>query len=195
MSSQRKRRHEQRLEEFEMSDEEDVELYVPLKERRRLELEKREKSLKRKTEPPPQVETVQSASQTSLVEKEKHEDVPIGLKTNVSLLDQHSELKKIAEAEKETDYEKQLKEEEKILDSIAEKKVLMAVGEIAKGIVYTDSIKTGWRPPRYFKSYPPEKFEKIRKKWHILVEGEDIPPPVKTFKEMKFPRAVLNTLK
>lgn len=138
MASQRKRRHEERSEEFELSDEEDVELYVPLKERRRLELEKREKSLKRKTEPLPPVETVQSVSQTSLMEKEKHEEVPIGLKSNVSLLDQHSELKKIAEAEKETDYEKQLKEEEKILDSIAEKKVLMAVGEIAKGIVYTD---------------------------------------------------------
>jgi hypothetical protein len=39
-----------------------------------------------------------------------------------------------------------------------------------------------WRPPRYFQNMPEEKFERIRKKWHILVEGEDIPPPIKHFK-------------
>ena len=39
-----------------------------------------------------------------------------------------------------------------------------------------------WRPPRYFQNMPESKFERIRKKWHILVEGEDIPPPVKHFK-------------
>lgn len=27
----------------------------------------------------------------------------------------------------------------------------------------------------------------MRKKYHILVEGEGIPPPIKSFKEMKFP--------
>lgn len=38
--------------------------------------------------------------------------------------------------------EKQLKEEEKILESIAEKKALMGVAELAKGIQYEDPIKT-----------------------------------------------------
>ena len=38
--------------------------------------------------------------------------------------------------------EKQLKEEEKILESIAEKKALMGVAELAKGILYEDPIKT-----------------------------------------------------
>ena len=42
-----------------------------------------------------------------------------------------------------------------------------------------------WRPPRYFQDFPESKFERIRKKWHILVEGEDIPPPIKHFKVMK----------
>jgi len=186
----RKRAHKE-----DISDDEDFVPYVPLKERRRLELEKREKYLKQKADPQPHAETVHTSREPVLEKIEKSEESSFGMKSNVSLLDQHTELKKIAEAEKETDHEKQLKEEEKILDSIAEKKVLMAVGEIAKGIVYTDSIKTGWRPPRYFQCYSPEKFQKLRRKWHILVEGEDIPPPIRTFKEMKFPRAVLNTLK
>ena len=42
---------------------------------------------------------------------------------------------------------------------------------------------------------PESKHEKIRKKWHILVEGEDKPPPIKTFKEMKFPKPILHGLK
>lgn len=189
------RKRARKVDLTELTDDEDYVPYVPLKERRRLELEKREKYLKHNTDVQPHTETVQPKKEPTLEKVEKKEESSVGIKSNVSLLDQHTELKKIAEAEKETDYEKQLKEEEKILDSIAEKKVLMAVGEIAKGIVYTDSIKTGWRPPRYFQSYPPEKFERLRKKWHILVEGDDIPPPIRSFKEMKFPQAVINTLK
>lgn len=38
--------------------------------------------------------------------------------------------------------ERQLKEEEKILESVAEKKALMGVAELAKGIQYEDPIKT-----------------------------------------------------
>jgi len=46
-------------------------------------------------------------------------------------------------ASKESALEKQLKEEEKILESVAEKTALMGVAELAKGIEYTDPIKTG----------------------------------------------------
>lgn len=46
-------------------------------------------------------------------------------------------------ARKETAREKQLKEEEKILESVAEKTALMGVAELAKGIQYEDPIKTG----------------------------------------------------
>ena len=48
-----------------LSDDEDYVPYVPLKERRRLELEKREKFLKRKTNPQPVEENVHSAAQTT----------------------------------------------------------------------------------------------------------------------------------
>jgi len=27
-----------------------------------------------------------------------------------------------------------------------------------------------------------EKIDDIRKNWHIIVEGEDVPPPIKSFK-------------
>ena len=45
---------------------------------------------------------------------------------------------------KETAIEKQLKEEEKILESVADKTALKGVAELAKGIEYTDPIKTGY---------------------------------------------------
>lgn len=42
--------------------------------------------------------------------------------------------------------ERQLKEEEKILESVAEKKALMGVAELAKGIQYEESLKTRYNP-------------------------------------------------
>jgi ATP-dependent RNA helicase DDX41 len=45
-------------------------------------------------------------------------------------------------AKKESAMERQLKEEERILESVAEKKALMGVAELAKGIQYEDPIRT-----------------------------------------------------
>lgn len=123
------------------------------------------------------------------------DDIPLGPQSNVSLLDQHQHLKEKAEARKESAKEKQLKEEEKILESVAEGRALMSVKEMAKGITYDDPIKTSWTPPRYVLSMSEERHERVRKKYHILVEGDGIPPPIKSFKEMKLPAAILRGLK
>lgn len=117
-----------------------------------------------------------------------------GRKFNISLLDQHTELKKIAEAKKISAVEKQLREEEKILESVAEKTALMGVAELAKGIQYEDPIETSWTPPRYLMTLPEHKRQRIRDKLHILVDGENVPVPIKSFKEMKFPKAILGGL-
>ena len=34
----------------------------------------------------------------------------------------------------------------------------------------------------------------LRAKWHILVEGVDVPPPIKSFAEMRLPRAIVAAL-
>ncbi|XP_024076568.2 probable ATP-dependent RNA helicase DDX41 [Terrapene carolina triunguis] len=77
------------------------------------------------------------------------DDIPLGPQSNVSLLDQHQHLKEKAEARKESAKEKQLKEEEKILESVAEGRALMSVKEMAKGITYDDPIKTRCAPWGY----------------------------------------------
>ena len=94
-------------------------------------------------------------------------------------------------AKKESAMEKQLKEEEKILESVAENKALMGVAELAKGIEYTDPIKTSWRPPRIILNLSEVRHERVRKKFGITVEGEDVPPPLCSFKEMKFHKAII----
>lgn len=90
--------------------------------------------------------------------------------------------------------ERQLKEEEKILESVAENKALMGVAELAKGIQYDDPIKTSWKLPRTVLVFDEARHERVRRKLRILVEGEEVPPPLKSFKEMKFHRGILNGL-
>lgn len=52
-----------------------------------------------------------------------------------------------------------------------------------------------WRPPKYILDTPSSKFEQLREDLRILVEGEDIPPPLKTFKEMKLHEGIIEGLK
>uniref|UniRef100_A0A668AKZ3 RNA helicase n=1 Tax=Myripristis murdjan TaxID=586833 RepID=A0A668AKZ3_9TELE len=127
--------------------------------------------------------------------EQRDEDEGLGPRSNVSLLDQHQHLKEKAEARKESAKEKQLKEEEKILESVAEGRALMSVKEMAKGIIYDDPIKTSWKAPRYILNMPEARHERVRKKFHILVDGDGIPAPIKSFREMKFPPAILKGLK
>ena len=38
-----------------------------------------------------------------------------------------------------------------------------------------------WVPPRYIRSRNEEEGQKIREKYHIIVDGEDIPQPIEAF--------------
>ncbi|XP_014290780.1 ATP-dependent RNA helicase abstrakt [Halyomorpha halys] len=158
--------------------------YVPIKERRKEQLLKIGKLTQIKDE----------ALKTINSDKDEDEE-NWGRKSNISLLDQHTELKKMAEAKKESAMERQLKEEEKILESVAEKKALMGVAELAKGIQYEDPLKTSWKPPGCVLKLGEIRHETVRRKYRILVEGEDPPPPLLSFEDMKFPRGILSGLK
>jgi ATP-dependent RNA helicase DDX41 len=75
-----------------------------------------------------------------------------------------------------------LKEEEKILASIAETKALLSFTEIAKGIQYINPIKTNWTVPQCISLLPNERHEEVRRLTGISIEGEDVPPPIASFK-------------
>ncbi|CAH1974002.1 unnamed protein product [Acanthoscelides obtectus] len=166
--------------------------YVPVKERKKQQLMKlgRIGQLKEAEHNKPK-----SSSENETNEDDEEEDEIWGRKNNIPLLDQHTELRKLAEAKKVSAVERQLKKEEEILEIVAEKKALMGVSELAKGIQYCEPIKTSWRPPRYVLEMPPSRYEKLRIELRILVEGEDIPPPLRSFKEMKLHGGIIAALK
>ena len=41
---------------------------------------------------------------------------------------------------------------------------------------------------------PEARHARVRRRHHILVDGENVPPPLKTFEQMKFPPAVIKVL-
>ncbi|KAG1366561.1 hypothetical protein COCNU_13G003510 [Cocos nucifera] len=71
----------------------------------------------------------------------------------------------------------------------------MSVHELAKGIFYTEPIPTSCKPPTTIRRLLASNVDAIRKQWHILVDGEDIPPPIKNFRDMRLPKPILKKLK
>lgn len=163
--------------------------YVPVKERKKQQLMK----LGRITQLTTEANTENKSSSDNDVEDEGSQE-DWGRRYDVSLLDQHDELKRLASARALSAAERQAKEEEHILQSVAQSKALMGVAELAKGIQYDDPIQTSWRPPQSVLKKSEERHNRVRERLRILVEGEDIPPPVQSFEHMKFPEGILKGL-
>jgi len=110
-----------------------------------------------------------------------------------SLLDEKAEMIKLGITEtKEPDvHELNMS----MLEDLADKKALLSAQELAKDIKYTEPMKTDWRAPRHIRETTEEERDRLRRKWHILVEGDDVPPPIKDFKDMRLPAPTLQLLK
>ncbi|CAG8459231.1 19246_t:CDS:2 [Dentiscutata erythropus] len=183
---------------FGLDDDDDYVPYIPIKQRREAKFQK----LVSQRRLPEQQNPAE-------VDEEIEDSHKAGPKANVSLIDQAVEVKKqkMLEDSVKTDAEKKLEEEKAIMEAVAQKKLLASDRELAKGIIYTNSMKTTWRPPRHIVEAPQREHDSIRQRYHILVDGEDIPPPIKHFRvrilpklhgtqtDMKFPPAILKYLK
>ncbi|KAL6134279.1 hypothetical protein ACLB2K_066511 [Fragaria x ananassa] len=110
-----------------------------------------------------------------------------------SLLVKATQLKR--DAPEITQAEQLVQQEKEMIEHLSDRKTLMSVRELAKGITYTEPIPTGWKPPLQIRRMPKKQCDLIRKQWHIIVDGEDIPPPIKNFKDMRFPEPILKMLK
>jgi ATP-dependent RNA helicase DDX41 len=99
---------------------------------------------------------------------------------------------------KKTEAEKAEEADAQILAAIASRKKLASDRELAKGIEYTETLRTScvaflptlcslyaeflrWVPPRYIRARGEEANQRIRENYHIIVDGEDIPPPIDSF--------------
>ncbi|KAL6570023.1 hypothetical protein OROMI_014537 [Orobanche minor] len=54
-----------------------------------------------------------------------------------------------------------------------------------------ESVPTGWKPPLAIRSLSRKACETIRKIHGILIDGEDIPPPINNFEDMRIPEPFL----
>lgn len=105
-------------------------------------------------------------------------------------------LKKQSMDQKSLKQEHQLHSELALLKeaSQVQTNALQSNEEIAEGVKYTDSLETTWKAPSYILNQSEEEHDLVRNKWHIIVEGDGCPPPIKTFKEMKIPECIIHAL-
>ncbi|KAM2016520.1 hypothetical protein FF2_046122 [Malus domestica] len=158
-----------------MEEEDDYSEYVPVAKRRAMEAQK---ILQRKGK---------SSGLDEELEKSKLAEA------KPSLLVKASQLKR--DAPEITPTEEILQQEKEMIEHLSDRKTLMSVRELAKGITYTEPLLTGWKPPLNVRQMSSQQCDFIRKQWHIIVSGDDIPPPIKNFKDMRFPEPILKMLK
>ncbi|MED6127769.1 DEAD-box ATP-dependent RNA helicase 35, partial [Stylosanthes scabra] len=151
--------------------------YVPVAKRRAMEAQK----------------ILQRKGQASTASDADLEKLRVA-ETKLSLLVKASQLKRKQPEISAT--EQIVQQEKEMIENLSDRKTLMSVHELAKGITYTGPLLTGWKPPLQVRRMSKKQCDLIRKQWqHIMVDGEDIPPPTKIFKDMRFPEPVLKKLK
>ena len=169
-----------------LDDDDDGEVYIPIKQRRAMKLQAQQAAglqLRDAREKRPRGLTADTNEETSKPKKQ-------------SLLDQRAEMLASGSMVPLSKEEESKQEESQILSSIDHNfKPLMSVKELAKGVTYNESMKTGWRPPRHIREMGDDERQQVRDKWHILCEGDDLPPPIKSFKDMRFPEPIIAHLK
>ncbi|PWN51317.1 putative DEAD-box ATP-dependent RNA helicase 35 [Violaceomyces palustris] len=168
--------------------------YIPLKQRRLMELEK----LHQKTRGLPLGSTLSKAKQKQAEEEDEEEqDKDLGVqRSKQSLLDEARRLRELeSQKEEKSQAEKDAEEERKILEAHAARRKLASDLELAKGINYTEPIKTSYRPPRFIRQRSEEENAKLREKNHIIVDGVNVPALITNFRDMKVPQCVIDYLK
>ncbi|WVQ79777.1 hypothetical protein IAT38_001877 [Cryptococcus sp. DSM 104549] len=115
-----------------------------------------------------------------------------------TLLQEAQEVKerRAAEEAKMSAAEREAEKEAALLAEMerAQKK-LAGAQELAQGVSWTKSLPTSWRPPHYIRDMSEEEQQEVRDKYHILCEGDALPPPIPHFADMKIPKPILNYLK
>lgn len=89
-----------------------------------------------------------------------------------------------------------IEEEQRILEQVQRgmNAPLMSVKERAKGIVHTERLSTDWTLPRKYASMSSEEANQLRDTFFIDVNGVDVPPPIRYFKDMRLPKSILKAL-
>ncbi|CUA72279.1 ATP-dependent RNA helicase DDX41 [Rhizoctonia solani] len=98
--------------------------------------------------------------------------------------------------EEEADEERQADEARE--EARRQRTLLDRAQEVKKKKAEEDAKKTElekWRPPRFVRDRTEEENTKIRETHHIIAEGDEIPPPITAFADMKVPKQLLTHFK
>lgn len=182
-------------------DDYDSKRYVPLKQRRQQELQRALR--KNRTESnegtaSPREGRPSNAGELESVGKDAEEDEGEdgrnreGIKQkNQTLLDEARALREARAYATQTEAEKRAEEEKKILEAHAARRKLASDMELAKGISYTEPLKTSWAAPRFVRERTEEENAKLREQHHVLADGLDVPPLITNFRDMKVPACLI----
>lgn len=169
------------------ASDDDYEEYVPVAKRRAMEAERRRLSkpsasnliVTKAAAPLPPSSTSMSAG----------DETP--LKT--SLLVKSTQLKRTAQ--EVSPAERLVQQEREMIEHLSDRRALMSVRELSKGITYSDPLPTGWKPPLRLRRMPRARADELRWRWHILADGDDVPPPARRFGDLRLPEPILRTLR
>jgi ATP-dependent RNA helicase DDX41 len=88
-----------------------------------------------------------------------------------------------------------VQQEKDMTNRIFDRNTLLSVWELAKGIEYYDPMVIGWNLAMTIRHMTKKECEAVRKQWHMLVDGDSIPPPIKNFKDIRLLEPILKKLK
>ncbi|KAF7311682.1 DEAD-box ATP-dependent RNA helicase 35 [Mycena kentingensis (nom. inval.)] len=198
MSSPPKRRRVERspAPTYKLDDEDDsYEPYIPVAQRRKEKLAK----FNAWAGPSAQTSTrsrQQEAEENEDAEKEEERRREEARRERTLLVEAQEVLsRKAAEDAKKTAAEKAEAEDAEILEAMKSRRKLASDLELAKGISYTESLQTSWRPPHYIRDRSNAHHQRVRDKYHVLIEGENVPPPIENFVDMKVPDPLIQYFK
>jgi ATP-dependent RNA helicase DDX41 len=143
-------------------DDDDYTPYVSVKERRKQRLDRSTRARKQQS-----LEEKVRAEQRKVKQDQPQE----GPRANMTLMEAHGKIKRDEGPYVQSDWDKQKQQEDEILKNVRNAKELKTVEELAKGISYTEALKTSWRPPRYLTQVPASYHDKLRDKMHMALEG------------------------
>ena len=161
------------------ANESDGEEFVSLKERRALKEERLRKQRKR-----PAAEEEEAPEPAPAPEPQQQR----------ALVDEAEDLRRQQQG-MDKEKTKRAEEEARMLREAARvgTNALKSAREIADDTRFGRSLPTDWRP--LDKPLDDEQAAALRKKWCILCDGNQVPPPIKSFEGMGLPRDLLSALR
>lgn len=175
-------------------EQDDYEEYIPVKKRREMEQRERLVRLGRGAPPGTFVEEEDVLKDLEGAEACEIDGDAAGKQQRGKQSLLVMKAKALQETPVETEQDRALREEEDLMRHITQRQALKTYKELAQDISYSRTTRTGWKPPLKYRLMSEDDHQALREKFYIICSGKNIPPPIPSFEDMKFPPAILRVL-